>query len=103
MKTRLLLLLLMVFSFLNAQVSFGTPYACNVTTTTANLNVYMNLNNTYQVSFQIATTSAGVASATNQSSLNTFAVIHNLVKTPTGTSNTVGSNLLTGLTHNKQY
>ena len=84
MKTRLLLLLLMVFSFLNAQVSFGTPYACNVTTTTANLNVYMNLNNTYQVSFQIATTSAGVASAANQGSLNTFAGAYNLVKTPTG-------------------
>ncbi|WP_220764490.1 LamG-like jellyroll fold domain-containing protein [Flavobacterium sp. UMI-01] len=84
MKTRLLFFFIMAFSFAKAQVSFGTPYASSVTTTTANLNVYMNLNNTYQVSYQIATTSAGVASAANQGSLNTFAGSYNLVKNLTG-------------------
>lgn len=84
MKTRLLFFFLLAFSFAQAQVSFNTPYATSVTTTTANLNVYMNLNNTYQVSYQIATTSAGVASAPNQGSQNTFAGSYNLVKTPIG-------------------
>jgi Concanavalin A-like lectin/glucanases superfamily/Secretion system C-terminal sorting domain len=84
MKTRLLFFMFMICSFAKAQVSFNTPYATSITTTTANLNVYMNLNNTYQVSYQIATSSAGVASAANQGSLNTFAGSYNLVKNLTG-------------------
>ncbi|WP_281298353.1 LamG-like jellyroll fold domain-containing protein [Flavobacterium limnophilum] len=84
MKTRLLFFFLLAFSFGQAQVSFNAPYASSVAATTANLNVYMNLNNTYQVSYQIATSSAGVASAANQGSQNTFAGSYNLVKNLTG-------------------
>lgn len=84
MKMKILLLLLLAFSFGNAQVSFNTPYATSIAATTASLNVYMNLNNTYQVSYQIATSSAGVASAPNQGSQNTFAGTYNLVKNLTG-------------------
>jgi chitodextrinase len=74
----------MICSFAQAQVSFNTPYATSITMTTASLNVYMNLNNTYQVSYQIATSSAGVASAANQGAQNTFAGSYNLVKNLTG-------------------
>ena len=84
MKTRLLFFMFMICSFAKAQVSFGTPYGSSITATTANLNVYVNLNNTYQVSYQIATSSTGVASASNQGSLNTFAGSYNLVKNLTG-------------------
>jgi hypothetical protein len=84
MKTRLLFFFLLVFSFGNAQALLTTPYASGIATTTANLNCYINLNNTYQVSYQIATSSAGVASAANQGSQNTFAGSYNLVKNLTG-------------------
>jgi len=74
----------MICSYANSQASFNTPYASFVEATTANLNVYMSLNNTYQVSYQIATTSAGVAGSANQGSQNTFAGTYNLVINLTG-------------------
>lgn len=86
MRTRLLFFMLMICGLANAQVSFNTPYASSVEATTANLNVYMNLNNTYMVSYQIATTSAGVAGSANLGSQNTFAGSYNLVKSLTGLS-----------------
>lgn len=84
MKTRLLLFMLMICSFANAQALLTNPYATSIGTTSANLNCYMNLGNTYQVSYQIATSSAGVASASNQGSQNTFAGSYNVVKNLTG-------------------
>lgn len=84
MKTRLLFFMFMICSFANAQATFNTPYASSVEATTANLNVFMSLNNTYLVSYQIATTSAGVDSATNLDSQNTFAGTYNHVRNITG-------------------
>ncbi len=79
MKTKLLFLMLIICSFVQAQVFFQTPYASNITATTATLNVYMNLNNTYQVGYQISTDS-NFTGAAIQSQLNTTAGTYNLTK-----------------------
>jgi len=39
MKTKLLFLMIFISNFANAQVSFGNPYATNVTSTSATLMV----------------------------------------------------------------
>jgi hypothetical protein len=92
MKTKLFSFLVLLFcSLLNAQVTFQTPYATAVTSTTASINVNMNLGNTYFISYQIATSSAGVAGSASLDSQNTFAGTYNLVKN------------LTALTPNTTY
>ncbi|WP_396188710.1 LamG-like jellyroll fold domain-containing protein [Flavobacterium sp.] len=81
MKTKLFSFLLLLFcGWLNAQVTFLTPYATAVTSTTASINVSMTLGNTYFISYQIATSSAGVAGSASLDSQNTFAGTYNLVK-----------------------
>ena len=88
MKTKFIFLMMIICSFMKAQVFFQTPYATNITATTATLNVYMNLNNTYQVGYQISTDS-NFAGATIQGQQNTFAGTYNLTKPVTGlTQNT---------------
>lgn len=71
---------------INAQVTFQTPFASSITATAAELRVNMTLGNTYFVSYQIATTSAGVAGSANLGSQNTWAGTYNLVQNVTGLS-----------------
>jgi len=70
--------MIFISSVANAQVSFGNPYATNVTSTSATLNGTVNLNNTYQISYQIATSEAAINSGANQESSNKFAGFYNL-------------------------
>lgn len=83
MKTKFIFLLLIVGSLLKAQVFFQTPYATNITASTATLNVYMNLNNTYQVGYQISTNS-NFSGAPVLDQLNTVQGVYNLTKPASG-------------------